>query len=258
VAGGGEEYVNAWGWSDEGQAMAQAHAQSRLTRLLQHVASKGYEGIGHYGYGDRVLREPVLEELPGAAITRNSYGCEVLNTARVMFVDIDLPEPEKPGLMGKLFGAKPAPDPAEAALAKVEAWLKRNGDWGFRAYRTKAGLRLLATHAPVEPAAGLAIMAELSADPMYVRLCKAQESYRARLSPKPWRCDAGRAPSRWPFATPAEEGHFKDWLGGYQEKAKVFSTCSFLRQLGNPATHADAAAIVDLHDRRAVGARPLA
>jgi len=27
-----------------------------------------------------------------AAITRNSYGCLVLNTARVMFVDVDLPE----------------------------------------------------------------------------------------------------------------------------------------------------------------------
>lgn len=238
--------------------MAQADAERRLARLAQHVAGKGFEGLGRYGYGDRLLREPVLEELPGAAITRNSYGCDVLNTERVMFVDIDLPEPEKPGLVGRLFGAKAPPDPAEAALARVEAWLKRNLEWGFRAYRTKAGLRLLATHAPVAPAEALPVMQELGADPLYMRLCKSQESFRARLTPKPWRCGAKPVPSRWPFSTPAEEGHFKQWLDDYQDKARAFATCNFLRILGNDQVHAVARPIADLHDHRAVGARPLA
>ena len=101
-------------------------------------------------------------------------------------------------------------------------------------------------------------MSELGADPLYVQLCKRQQSFRARLTPKPWRCGARPVPSRWPFATAAEEGHFKEWLADYQGKAKAFSACSFLRHLGNATTHSDAAAIVDLHDRRAVGARPLA
>jgi hypothetical protein len=51
----------------------------------------------HQGYyPNRPGRELVLEEIKNAAgellavVTRNSYGCRVLNTARVMFVDVDL------------------------------------------------------------------------------------------------------------------------------------------------------------------------
>ena len=59
-----------------------------------------------------------------AVITRNSYGCLVLNTVRAMFVDIDLPEPKPSGgLFKRLFGkSDPAPPVNQqgAALAKIE------------------------------------------------------------------------------------------------------------------------------------------
>ena len=48
-------------------------------------------------YPNRPFREQIIRELKDAAgqtsavITRNAYGCLVLNTARMMFVDIDLP-----------------------------------------------------------------------------------------------------------------------------------------------------------------------
>ena len=52
---------------------------------------------GHQGYyPNRPCREPVLEEIRNAAgellavVARDSYGCRVLNTARMMFVDVDL------------------------------------------------------------------------------------------------------------------------------------------------------------------------
>ena len=56
--------------------------------------------------------EPVLrdwkDEQGGltAAITRNSYGCLVLNTAQIMFVDVDAPEPKSSGggFFAGLFG----------------------------------------------------------------------------------------------------------------------------------------------------------
>jgi hypothetical protein len=35
------------------------------------------------------------------------------------------------------------------------------------------------------------LMRFLRADPDYVRLCAVQECYRARLTPKPWRCGDG-------------------------------------------------------------------
>lgn len=257
-ADGAEVYLNIWASSDEGQAMAQAEAERRLQRMKERVARGGFEALQRYGYGDRAMREPVLEEMPGAAITRNSYGCEVLNTERVMFVDIDLPEIRQPGALGRLFGAKPAADPAIAALATVEAWLARNPDWGFRAYRTRGGLRLLATHAPVDPAAALETMARLGADPLYVRLCKSQQSFRARLTPKPWRCEMRAPDVRWPFENEKLAQRFERWREEYLKKSCDYAVCAFVRALGNSAVHPEAAQIVRLHDGRTVGALPLA
>ncbi len=49
-----------------------------------------------YAYGDRPLREEIVRSVAGdgeraAVVTRNSFGCLVLNTAGVLFVDVDLP-----------------------------------------------------------------------------------------------------------------------------------------------------------------------
>src|SRR5206468_2344650 len=93
-------------------------------------------------------------ELAGV-ITRNSYGCLVLNTARVMFVDVDLPEP-KPlgGFLKKLFSKAEKPPSDEAqnrVVLQAEKWAANNPGWGWRIYRTRAGLRLLATHALFDP-----------------------------------------------------------------------------------------------------------
>ena len=78
----------------------------------------------------------------------------------------------------------------DSAIAKVENWTRNNPDWGWRIYRTRAGLRLLATHALFDPeaAASDGVFDALGADPLYRQLCKTQKCYRARLTPKPWRC----------------------------------------------------------------------
>ena len=98
----------------------------------------------HGYYPDRPFREEILQEINdarglAAVVARNSYGCKVLNTARVMFVDIDLPEPQRPkrGLFQMLFG-KPAPQPPAdpgpdiEAQARVENWTRNNYQWGWR------------------------------------------------------------------------------------------------------------------------------
>ena len=246
----GEPYaLVAWGSSDEGTISAEAAARSRLARMAEKVARAGFEALGRYGYGERALREPVLQALPGAAVTRNSYGCEVLNTERLMFVDIDLAEPYRPGLIERWLGRK-ATDPEGEALARVEGWLARNRDWGFRVYRTKSGLRLMAAHAPVEAADGDSVMSALGADPLYLRLCRAQKSYRARLTPKPWRCGL-RAPGvEWPFADLRAEGRFREWQREYDEKSPRFATCRFVRVLGNTSVDAKLEPLLALHDER--------
>lgn len=242
----------AWGWSDSSLAEAQASAREKVRRMVERVARGGADALSRYGYGERPLREPVLEA-PGrdgeTVITRNSYGCEVLNTARGMFIDIDLPEPKSVGLLGRLLGRAAPPDLQAEALARIDAWLVRNPGWGFRAYRTFAGLRLLATHAPVD-AGGEAVMSALGADLLYVRLCGAQRSYRARLTPKPWRCGARALGVTWPFADMDTESRFREWQEAYAAKSRGFATCSFLKSLGNPVVHPEIGALAELHDTR--------
>ena len=244
--------VTAWGWSDEGTSFAEAAARERLARMVQKVAAGGFAALERYAYGERALREPVLEEFAGSAVTRNALGCEVLNTERTMFVDIDLAEASNPGVIGRLFGQK-ATNPEAGALARVEAWVQRNPNWGFRVYRTKGGLRLMATHASVAPQEAGSVMNALGADPMYVQLCRSQQSYRARLTPKPWRLDL-RRPDEWPFADMEAERRFQDWKREYDRKCKGYATCRFLRSLGKPGGPEP---IIALHDSRTQAALDL-
>jgi len=140
---------SCWRWSHRSREEALALANEAAQKLADRFRAGDIPTHG-YGYPDRPLREPVLREIKNGAgeavavVTRNSYGSLVLNTARVMFVDVDLPEPNPSGgLLKRLFGkpdVRPAADPANDAIARTEMWARKNPDWGWRIYRTRAGL----------------------------------------------------------------------------------------------------------------------
>ena len=169
--------------------------------------------LNHYAYGTRAIREEVKQRFVDSAgaltavITQNSYGSLVLSTARVMFVDIDF-APVIPGealgyFFKRLFNKvvpKPEARREHDARQRLDDFLADNRQWRLRMYRTCAGLRLLATHALFDPAADetQSLLESLGSDPMYIRLCKAQESFRARLTPKPWRCGHVSNTTAWP------------------------------------------------------------
>jgi hypothetical protein len=236
-------------------------AREAARRIAQRFAA-GAEPLGRYAYSDRPLREPVLRELRGSAgdvaavITRNSYGCLVLNTARVMFVDVDLPEPKRPaagGWLKKLFGgAEPPPvDDAEGrTLAQAEAWAQANPGWGWRIYRTRAGLRLLATHALFEPDSDptLAVFDAMGTDPLYRRLCQVQRCFRARLTPKPWRCGVGVPPVRWPWPDARAEASFQQWEARYRTACRDRATCELVTALGSDQIDPEVQLVLGVHD----------
>jgi len=254
----------------EAQTLADQAAQQLEARFKAgNFANAGASGGGYYP--NRPLRELVLQELKdnagelSAVVTRNSYGCLVLNTARVMFVDIDLPEPKQPGFLARLFG-KPAPapigDPLAATLTKIEDWTRQHPEWGCRIYRTRAGLRLLATQGLVAADSTIAhgVFAALGSDPLYQKLCATQNCFRARLTPKPWRCGLTEKPGRWPWRDARAEQKFEKWSARYQTAAANWATCEFLRHTGNPAIHPEVQALLKLHDdaTRAASKLPLA
>jgi hypothetical protein len=177
-----------------------------------------------------------------------------------MFVDIDLPEPRRSfgfGFSIRILGwpkPKPPPDqsgPRNAALARVEEWTRNNYQWGWRVYQTRSGLRLMATQGTVEADSKTTddIFEALGADPLYRKLCKTQKCFRARLTPKPWRCDTGNPPNRWPWLTPKAEQKFQKWLGRYETDCEEWATCKLLRQIGNTTVHPDVQTIINLHDK---------
>lgn len=238
-----------WRSSDTSLQAAEALAQEGVRALVARFESQG-PPLNRYGYTDRPLREQVLREIHdpagglAAAVTRNSYGCLVLNTSRVMFVDVDLPE-------GSAGSSREAD-----VVARSGAWAQAHPGWGWRVYRTRAGVRLLATHALFDPdgeAAGQVFEA-LGADPLYQRLCGVQQCFRARLTPKPWRCGCRKPPRGWPWPDARAEARFKEWLDRYGQACRAFATCELIAGQGAREAEPTARLIVQAHDEAVLAA----
>lgn len=264
----------AWGGSRSSQEDAETQARNRVQRIAGRVwAERGFPD--KYAYGDRPLREEILQEYFDkvgslvAAITRNSYGAAILNTTQVAFVDVDLPRRAgAAGLASRVSRwTRREPEPAlsaEAAhaLRRVEDWVGVRRAWGVRIYRTKSGLRYLITHrtfSPEDTELGSAMDA-FGADPQYRRLCHAQKSFRARLTPKPWRVGVDSPPNQFPRTTSDQKTEMEDWLNKYNEASTRFASCQYVRSIGDAAVHPAVSPYIDLHDRvtRAESNLPLA
>lgn len=261
----GPMHLAAWGWSAEDPAEAERRAAERLARMAERVA-QGLELPSRYDYGERPLREEILDEVgagDGAAvITRNAYGARILNTARVMFVDVDLAQatPAATSWLGRWFG-KNEPSPGDP-LGDLRTKLAAASGSSFRLYGTAAGFRLLATERLFEPGGGdsEAIMRAVGADPAFVALCRAQRSFRARLTPKPWRCGVPRPPAAYPRESAAAEARQAAWLAEYEAAARGYATCRLVEEVGPGRVHEAVRPILALHDdaTRAGSSLPLA
>ncbi|HTR51040.1 MAG TPA: hypothetical protein VMJ10_10070 [Kofleriaceae bacterium] len=235
--------ATCWRWSDASREDAQQQADARAAELARLFASG--KPFDRYIYGDRPLREEVVYEAASAVVTRNLYGALVLNTERAMFIDID-------------FGDNAARAPI--ARDALRAWAGRHPELGVRVYRTAAGLRGLVATRTFDPASdeALALLREAGSDPLYVKLCKAQRSFRARLTPKPWRVGMRMPPVRWPFDDAASEQRFRSWQAEYERASQRHSACELVETLGPTTVHAELGPLVELHDQRACSGRALA
>ena len=135
-------------------------------------------------------------------------------------------------------------------MTKIENWTRNHPEWGWRIYRTRAGLRLLATQGLVEADSDVAdgVFEALSADPLYRKLCKTQKCFRARLTPKPWRCGIRNKPERWPWLDAKAEKKFQNWETQYQVSSSNWATCELLREIGSASVHPEVESIIKLHD----------
>lgn len=243
-----------WGWSEDSVAAAAAMARRRLAETCARVA-RGAFGSEAYFYGKTPLREEIVRVVgstaePAAIVTRNRYGALVLNAARVPFIDVDAPGGGGGGgLMGRLFGRKA--DPAAEALERVRAACARHPRTSFRIYRTAAGLRVLATDLlldPTSPQAGK-LLEDFAADPFFTKLCRLQASFRARLTPKPWRCGVRLPPGQHPREAPSVQAAHARWLAEYEAASRSKATCVLIESQGPGRALPETQPIVEEHDR---------
>ncbi len=85
--------VRRFGWSDDSEAAAQAHAESRAQAAFDAVlageALPRREALTSYGVLGVPIREEIVARDGDVVITRNSYGALCLNTPDVLFADMD-------------------------------------------------------------------------------------------------------------------------------------------------------------------------
>ena len=222
------------GWSEESIDQAAAVARDLATRVAQRIAL-GAMPERQYSYGDRPLPEPVLREFADGAgrravITRNMYGALVLNAQNLMFIDVDR---DSPAIMNEFQSASQA------------------NNLAVRAYKTAAGYRLLITDRVYQPGSpeSEAVLGQFGADPLYVRLCRMQQSFRARLTPKPWRCGSVQPPVQFPFSTPRDEAQFNQWEAQYRAAASRYATCRYLASFGGVRIAPEFEELVWEHDQ---------
>jgi hypothetical protein len=75
-----------------------------------------------------------------------------------------------------------------------------------------------------------------------------QESFRARLTPKPWRCHLGNPPVQSPFETTIEQDRYQRWETAYTSKTASYATCRFVTALGQGTVVPDFNELIQYHD----------
>lgn len=146
--------------------------------------------------------------------------------------------------------------PEAQARKRLDAFVQAHPEWRLRVYRTPAGLRLLAMHQTFNPNGDEAqdFFQAIHSDPIYVRMCKNQHCFRARVSPKPWRIGIPShmkpRPGVWPVK-PERMAARQDWIDNYERIAQDFAACRFEGDLGSGEVDYRVDAVRQLHDRYA-------
>ena len=183
------------------------------------------------------ILEPIEQQLDESnIITRNRYGCLVLNSVSLCFVDVDR---FRRGFWASLFGGRAKEE--QALIAAIKKECEADATLSARLYRTAHGWRVMlrGQGLSIGSAREAELFAALQADPLYARLCRSQLCWRARLSPKPFR----RGLKRYPIPQYAQQ-RADEWIAAYEKATAGLGVCRLVDCFG-PAMND---AMVELHD----------
>ncbi|MDD2942402.1 MAG: hypothetical protein PHC51_05470 [bacterium] len=155
---------------------------------------------------------------------------------------------------------------AEQLVCKrAKKYVRQYPQWSLRLYRTPAGIRILVMHETFSPADTEVELCfrYFGVDPIYARMCRNQQCFRARVTPKPWRINMSGhikpRPGVWPVRPESLPGR-KLWIADYEHKSGSFAACRFIGTVGNGPLHHTALSVQNLHDElsRAHSTLPIA
>jgi hypothetical protein len=132
------------------------------------------------------------------------------------------------------------------AIAALRAIVEQFPQLGFRVYRTRNGLRYLCTTQPFDPldCRTHRLMQNLYVDPLYARLCKFQATFRARLTPKPWRVEIDE-----------EQFTYDRITGLVLSDYSSYAVCHFIEMVGESAILPEFESVIQVHDSFCQGDR---
>lgn len=230
----GETYaLKRWGHSNLSLAEARRQAAQKLRQAVEKITTVGVRQQQYdEDYASSPHREELIEEIVDrddhliGAITRNRYGALVLNTARLLIADVDNQPPGLLASLKALFSSKRAQQ--SATLKRIEQFRQTHPEYDLRVYETHSGFRVMIVDQAFDPTddSTRAVFEALGCDPLYVKLCRAQDSFRARLTPKPWRCNSGKPPNPFPRETIEARQDFERWLQHYDRESSRFAVCN--------------------------------
>jgi len=138
------------------------------------------------------------------------------------------------------------------ALKPIREFSDNHPDWHLRVYKTPMGYRVLVMHKTFSPTDDdtLTFFKSIHSDPLYVKMCKNQQCFRARVSPKPWRIGLPRITSGtgvWPIK-PERMPERTQWVAKYEKLSRDYAACAFLEKLGSNTSNPKTEHIQKLHD----------
>lgn len=241
---GATPQISCFGGSNQSLDDAKLKALEKIAAVQKRVQEGRRRADESY---DVEIREEIIQEVNSQNIvSRNRYGALVLNSADTLFIDIDEPPIDIGGFFKSLFSSKRR-DKKQSIIEMIRKKAQGMNLQGMalRLYETSKGVRVIVSGRLFDPRSSETqeLFRRFNADRLYAYLCKKQNCFRARLTPKPSRAKCSTPKVSYP-RTPDEQAALDKWLAGYNQSSASFSVCRFIDSIGMPLDNA----IVSFHD----------
>jgi hypothetical protein len=241
---GSEKSISCFGGSNHSATDALTDGHRRLEAVKRRIAGL-HRGEGLDYEGD-IREEPIKWIGNQDVVTRNRYGAEVLNSTSCVFVDIDKPVFR----IWQIFRRPRSREQRKQAILEFLARRLQKPDvkgFGIRVYETHSGIRLILGGKTMDPRSqeSKKLLRSLNADPLYSTLCRKQNCYRARLTPKPHRIKMKPIRLQYPYED-KDRDRIDAWIREYNSKSQRVSSCRLVQVQGNDSI----SPAVRYHDER--------